>query len=69
MRWTYPSQPQLVRQEIFEHCMNFVSDMASFASDLESFGEKDNAEDLRSLASEVENCYYRIRDRSNKHSK
>ena len=43
--------------------MLFIDDIVAHAGDLESLGMHRDGEELRNLAGEVENCYYRIRAR------
>ena len=60
------TQRKLVLQTALEQCMFAMDSIVGQASELESVGLVRDAEDLRSLAGEIENAFYRIRDRHKK---
>jgi len=57
------TQRQLVLQNVLEQVMYALDSVVHQANELESVGLERDAEDLRSLAGEIENATHRIHDR------
>lgn len=57
------TQRQLMLQNAIEQCAYAMDSIVHQANELESVGLARDAEDLRSLAGEIENAFRRIHDR------